>query len=90
MALQEVMAALADPIRRSIVETLRKGPATAGDLAEATGLKPSALSYHLARLKDAGLVRDYRQGRHIVYRLNITVLDDLAVWLTTLTRPKDT
>ncbi len=89
MALQEVMMALSDPARRRVLETLRGGPATAGELAEAVRMSPSALSYHLTRLKDAGLVRDYRQGRFIVYRLNLTVLDDLVVWLSGLTESKD-
>lgn len=78
--LQEVLRAVADPARRRVLELLRSGGASAGDLSRATGLSPSALSYHLSKLKDAGLVREEKQGRFVFYYLNLTVLEDAAVW----------
>ena len=56
MALHQVLAALADNTRRNILQTLRRGKISSGDLAKALGMTPQALSYHLARLKQAGLI----------------------------------
>ncbi|SER98988.1 DNA-binding transcriptional regulator, ArsR family [Propionibacterium cyclohexanicum] len=78
--LQEVLRAVADPARRRVLELLRSGGASAGELSRATGLSPSALSYHLVKLKEAGLVREDKQGRFVFYHLNLTVLEDAAVW----------
>lgn len=71
---------MADPARRRVLERLRSGGVSAGELSDATGLSPSALSYHLARLKQAGLVREDKRGRFVFYYLNLTVLEDAAVW----------
>src|SRR5947209_15318070 len=84
--MQEAYRALADPHRRTILRVLRGGERTAGDLAIATGLRPTALTHHLTVLKLADLVRVERRGQFQVYSLNTTVFQDLVSellsWLT--------
>lgn len=71
---------LADPTRRRILELLRDGDLTAGELAEHFDISKPSLSHHLATLKSAGLVSDERRGQNIVYSLNTTVMQDLIGW----------
>ena len=76
----EGFKALADPTRRRILELLRDGDLTAGELAEHFDISKPSLSHHLATLKSAGLVSDERRGQNIVYSLNTTVMQDLIGW----------
>ena len=76
----EGFKALADPMRRRILELLRDGDLTAGELAEHFDISKPSLSHHLATLKSAGLVSDERRGQNIVYSLNTTVMQDLIGW----------
>lgn len=84
--MQEAYRALADPHRRTILRLLRGGERAAGDLSEATGLRPAALTHHLTVLKLADLVRVERRGQYQVYSLNTTVFQDLMTellsWMT--------
>lgn len=82
MGLQETLAALADPTRRRILQALQNaGRLTTGQLADQVGLSPSALSYHLAKLKKAGLVYEARRGNFIDWELDLTVLDEAIFWM---------
>ena len=76
----EGFKALADPTRRRILELLRDGDLTAGELAEHFDISKPSLSHHLATLKSAGLVSDERRGQNNVYSLNTTVMQDLIGW----------
>lgn len=77
----EGFKALADPTRRRILELLRAGDMTAGELAEHfVDISKPSLSHHLATLRNAGLVTDERHGQNIVYSLNTTVMQDLVGW----------
>lgn len=76
----EGFKALADPTRRRILELLRDGDLTAGELAEHFDISKPSLSHHLAALRSAGLVSDERRGQNIVYSLNTTVMQDLIGW----------
>lgn len=76
----EGFKALADPTRRRILELLRDGDLTAGELAEHFDISKPSLSQDLATLKSAGLVSDERRGQNIVYSLNTTVMQDLIGW----------
>lgn len=76
----EGFKALADPMRRRILELLRAGDMTAGELAEHSDISKPSLSHHLATLRNAGLVTDERHGQNIVYSLNTTVMQDLVGW----------
>ncbi|WEV59864.1 metalloregulator ArsR/SmtB family transcription factor [Bifidobacterium sp. ESL0728] len=86
MGVQTTLSALADPARREILQLLRQRVMNAGELAEATGLSASRLSYHLRKLREAELVTDSRDGTTIWYEPNLTVLDDTIVWMKELQR----
>ncbi len=87
MAVSEILAALADETRRTILTKLKEGPISAGDLAEYLGVTPQALSYHLAKLKKAELIYETRRKNFIYYELNLTVLDEAILWITQLREP---
>lgn len=76
----EAFKALGDPTRRRILELLREGDKTAGELAGHFDISKPSLSHHLATLKAARLVSDERHGQNIVYSLNTTVMQDLIGW----------
>mgnify|MGYP002518436414 FL=1 len=76
----EGFKALADPTRRRILELLRDGDKTAGELAEHFDMSKPSVSHHLATLRAAGLVTDERRGQNVVYRLNTTVMQDIIGW----------
>ena len=82
MRMNEVFKALADPTRRKILQLLRSGEKTAGELAEHCGdiTKPS-VSHHFAVLKEADLITSRREGQQIIYSLNTTVAQDVLTWL---------
>jgi ArsR family transcriptional regulator len=73
--------ALTDPTRRAILDLLREGPLTAGDIAERFNLSKPTISHHLDLLRQAELVTSHKQGLYITYSLTTTVLDDLLGWL---------
>jgi len=74
--MSDVFQALAHPVRRDILRRLRKRALTAGELAEAYDLAKPTLSGHFAVLKEAGLITAERQGASILYRINISVLEE--------------
>jgi len=77
VAYAEAIAALADPTRRSVFETLRAGPRSVGDLAAGLPVSRPAVSQHLRVLKDAGLVRERREGTRNFYSVDGDGLADL-------------
>lgn len=74
--MSSVFKALSDPTRRHVLEMLRKGPKSAGELAEAFNVSKPTMSAHFAVLREAGLVTTERQGKQLIYRLQMTVLED--------------
>ncbi|GIP37968.1 transcriptional regulator [Paenibacillus sp. J31TS4] len=81
MPLNAIFKALADPTRRMILEMLRQGELTAGEIADRFAMTKPSISHHLSQLKQAGLVQDERRGQHICYSLNKSVLQDLLGWI---------
>jgi DNA-binding transcriptional ArsR family regulator len=73
----ETMQALATPSRVRILGCLREGPAAVGDLADAVGMEPSAVSHQLRMLRHLGLVVGERSGRQVVYALHDSHVADL-------------
>ena len=84
MSFQETFKALSDPTRRAVLELLRNGAQTAGDIGAHFDMTGATVSHHLAVLKEAGLVSDDRQGKYIYYELNLSVLDEITGWLAGL------
>ena len=81
MALQETTKALADPIRRQILNLLKQGPMTAGDINNNFDVTFASISRHLSVLKDADLIRDRRDGKFIYYELNASILEEVLLWI---------
>ena len=79
MALQETTKALADPIRRNILNLLKHGPMTAGDINNHFDVTFASISRHLSVLKEADLIRDHRDGKYIYYELNASVLEEILI-----------
>ena len=84
LSLQNTMKALADPVRREVLNLLKKGRLSAGEIAEHFDITAAAISRHLSVLKDAGLIFDAREGKFIFYELNTSVLEEVLLWLTGL------
>lgn len=84
MGISETMKALADPVRREILEILKKGPKPAGEIAQVFDLTGATVSYHLSQLKKAGLIYEERQKNYIYYHLDVTVFEEILVWITGL------
>ena len=84
MAIQEVLAALADDNRRKILEKLKAGKISAGDLAAALAMTPQALSYHLSKLKKADLIYETKYKNFIYYELNLSILDEAILCINNL------
>jgi DNA-binding transcriptional ArsR family regulator len=71
-----VFKALADPTRRRVLELLRVRPMTAGELADQFPFSKPTMSAHFAVLKEADLVDIQKAGKHVTYRLKLSVLED--------------
>ena len=84
MGLQHTMRALSDPVRRQILELLKPGRLSAGEIGEKFPISGAAVSKHLSVLKEADLIRDSREGKFIYYELNTSVLEEVMMWLTGL------
>ena len=80
--------ALADETRRQILELLRTGPRTSGEIADRFKSSWPTISRHLAVLRAAGLVVTERQGQEIYYELNTSVFEDLVQHLMGWMKPK--
>lgn len=84
MSLQETLRALADPTRREILNLLRDGSKSAGEISERFSITAAAISRHLSVLREADLIRDQREGKFIIYTLNTSVLEDIMLWMNDL------
>ena len=84
MGLQSTMKALADPIRREILNLLKRGRMAAGEITEHFSVTGASISRHLSVLKDADLIRDTREGKFIYYELNTSVLEEALCWISEL------
>ena len=84
MGLQNTLRALADPVRREILELLKQGTLSAGEIGGHFDITGAAISRHLSVLKEADLIRDTREGKFIYYDLNVSVLEEIMLWITEL------
>lgn len=86
--MNDVFRALSDPTRREILELLRSGPRTSGEIADRFHTSWATVSRHLGVLKDAGLILAERDGQHVVYELNTTVFQEVVENLIKWLRPR--
>ena len=84
MGLQQTLKALADPTRREILNLLKSGTKSAGEIADRFDITAAAISRHLSVLKEADLIEDSREGKYIFYTLNASVLEEIMLWITDL------
>ena len=84
MGLQNTLRALSDPVRREILELLKDGRLSAGEIGSHFDITGAAISRHLAVLKEADLIRDARARKYIYYELNASVLEEILLWVTQL------
>ena len=84
MGLQNTLKALADPTRRDILNLLKQGRLSAGEITEHFDITAAAISRHLSVLKEADLIEDTRDGKYIFYTLNASVLEEIMLWITDL------
>ena len=84
MGLQQTLKALSDPTRREILNLLKHGKKSAGEISDHFDITAAAISRHLSVLKDADLIEDTRDGKYIFYELNTSVLEEIMLWITDL------
>ncbi len=89
MGLQQTLRALADPIRREILNLLKKGRMSTGEITDRFSVTAPSISRHLSVLKDADLIRDSREGKFIFYELNTSVLEETMLWIADLKGEKE-
>ena len=90
MALADTFKALSDPARREILELLKNGPLSAGEIAQNFDMPQATVSYHLKVLRKADLIREKRDRNFIFYELNMTIVEELMAWLSELKGGKTT
>ena len=84
MGLQQTLKALSDPTRREILNLLKRGKLSAGEITDHFDITAAAISRHLSVLKEADLIWDTREGKYIFYELNTSVLEEIMLWITDL------
>ena len=84
MSLQNTLKALSDPIRREILNLLKSGRLSAGEICDHFPVTGASISRHLSVLKEADLIFDTRDGKYIIYELNASVLEEILLWITDL------
>ncbi len=89
MGFAETFKALSDPIRREILEMLKKGQMSAGDIGSHFDMTGATISYHLSILKKAGLIKENKSKNYIYYELNASVVEEVLLWLSDLTGGSD-
>lgn len=80
MLLQQTFKALSDPIRREILEMLKEGALSAGEIANKFDMTQATISYHLSILKKANLVYERKEKNYIYYDLNASVFEEMILW----------
>ena len=80
MGLRDSFKALSDPTRQEILQLLKDGRMSAGDIGAHFDMTGATVSHHLSILKQAGLVEDFREGKYIYYELNMTVMEEVMGW----------
>lgn len=81
MGMSETLKAISDPVRREILELLKDGRKTAGEISSTFNLTGATISYHLSILKKVNLITETKQKNYIFYELNSSVFEEILVWI---------
>ena len=81
LGISETLKAISDPVRREILELLKDGRKTAGEISNSFNLTGATVSYHLSTLKKAGLIVETKYKKYIFYELNISVFEEVLIWI---------
>ncbi|MBO4941632.1 MAG: winged helix-turn-helix transcriptional regulator [Clostridia bacterium] len=84
MAINETLKAISDPVRRDILDMLKSGKRSAGEIAEKFDLTGATVSYHLSKLKRADLIVEQKHKNYIYYEFNASVFEDVLTWIYNL------
>ena len=84
MSFADTFKALSDPVRREILQLLKTGKLSAGEIGSHFDMAGATISYHLGILKKADLVWETKVKNYVYYELNTTVVDEILLWLTDL------
>lgn len=84
MGFAETFKTLSDPVRREILILLKAGSMSAGDIAAQFDMTAATISYHLKILKKSGLVYETKEKNYIYYSLNISMVEEVMLWLAEL------
>ena len=84
MGMNETLKAISDPVRRDILNLLKSGKKSAGEIGERFQLTGATVSYHLSKLKSADLIAEEKYKNFIYYQLNTSVFEEVITWIYTL------
>lgn len=86
MSFADTFKALSDPMRREILQLLKNGKMSAGEIASHFEVTSATVSYHLNLLKKADLIFEEREKNFIYYQLNLSVMEEMIAWLDSFRR----
>ena len=89
MSFAETFKALSDPVRRDILQLLKQGRMSAGDIGSHFDMTGATVSYHLKILKKADLIWEKKEKNYIFYELNTSVLEEIMLWISDLKGEND-
>ena len=89
VAFAETFKALSDPVRREILELLKQGSLSAGEIGSHFDMTGATISYHLKILKQADLIFETKEKNFIYYQLNTSVLEEIMLWISNLKGDSD-
>lgn len=84
MGMNETLKAISDPVRRDILNLLKTGKKSAGEIGEHFQLTGATVSYHLSKLKSADLIAEEKYKNFIYYQLNTSVFEEVLTWIYAL------
>ncbi|MBQ4526588.1 MAG: winged helix-turn-helix transcriptional regulator [Clostridia bacterium] len=84
MGINETLKAISDPVRRDILQLLKSGRKSAGEIGDHFNLTGATVSYHLSKLKGADLIAEQKYKNYIYYELNASVFEEVLTWIYTL------
>ena len=84
MSFAETFKALSDPVRREILQLLKNGRMSAGEIGSHFDITGATISYHLSILKKADLVTEMKEKNFVYYELNTSVVEEIMLWLSEL------